>query len=164
MPGRRHDVATLALDRLHENGGRVLRVEPLGEQVVLDGRHAAHRTGGLATAEVAAVAVAVGDVVHLGQEWREPGALYRLARRQAQATVRAAVKRAGEGDDRGPPGRMPRQLDRALHGLGPRVREKHALLALPRRERRQPLAQCRKALEVEVAAADMKEARRRLLD
>ena len=75
VPGRRHDVATLALDRLHENGGGALRVEPLGEQVVLDGRHAAHGAGGLAAAEVAAVAVAVGDVIHLGQERREPGAL-----------------------------------------------------------------------------------------
>src|ERR1043166_4264350 len=54
IAGRRHDVAAFPLDRLHENRGRALRVEPLGEQVVLDGRHAAHRTGGLAAAEVAA--------------------------------------------------------------------------------------------------------------
>src|SRR5207302_11336196 len=87
VAGRRHDVAALPLDRLHENGGRALRVEPLGEQVVLDGRHAAHRTGGLTAAEVAAVAVAVGDVIHLGQKGREPGALYRLARGQTRTAA-----------------------------------------------------------------------------
>src|SRR5438105_2284105 len=71
---------------------------------------------------------------------------------------------AEECDDRGPAGRMARQLDRTFDRFGPRVRQEHALLARPGRELREPLAQRRKAFVVEVAAADMKEARGGVLD
>src|SRR5438128_3530895 len=76
---RRHHVPALALDRLHEDRGHALRVEPLGEQVVLDGRHVPHRARGLSTTEIAVVAIAVWDVIDLGKERREAGTLDRLA-------------------------------------------------------------------------------------
>src|SRR6266550_3234537 len=65
IAGRRHHVAALALDRLHEHRRDALRVQPLGEQVVLDRRHTPHGARGLGVAEVAVVAIAVGHVVHL---------------------------------------------------------------------------------------------------
>src|SRR2546430_5698428 len=36
-------------------------IEPFGEQIVLDGRDAPHRAGGLAATEVAAIAIAEGQ-------------------------------------------------------------------------------------------------------
>src|SRR5207244_1129506 len=133
-PGRRHDVAALALDRLHEHRGDALRVQPLGEQVVLDGRYAPHGARGLGVAEVAVVAIAVGHVVHLGEERREAGALDRLAGREAQPPVRAAVERTRERDNGGASRRVPREFDRAFDRLGSRVRKEHTLLALAGRE------------------------------
>src|SRR3989442_4962196 len=50
------------LDRLDEDGRHAPGIEPFGEQIVLDGRDAAHRAGGLAATEVAAIAIAVGNV------------------------------------------------------------------------------------------------------
>src|SRR5439155_4064982 len=67
---------------------RSLRIQPFGEQVVLDGRHTPHGARGLGAAEVAVVPVTVGHVVHLGEERREAGALDRLAGREAQPPVR----------------------------------------------------------------------------
>src|SRR5436309_632164 len=120
IAGRRHHVAALALDRLHEHRGDALRVQPLGEQVVLDRRHTPHGARGLGVAEVAVVAIAVGHVVHLGEERREAGPLARLTGREAQPPVRAAVERARERDDGGASRRVPRELDRAFDRFGSR--------------------------------------------
>src|SRR6266566_9590725 len=154
---RREDVAALALNRLYEDRRDALGVDLLREQLVLEDRDAAHRARGLTATVVAAVAVAVRDVMHLGQKRREPGALHRLARGEAQPAVGATVERAQERDQRRATLRMADQLDRALHCLGPGVRQEHALLARPRRELGEPLAQRGEALEVEVAAADVEE-------
>src|SRR2546426_7318130 len=95
---------------------------------------------------------------HLGEERREAGALDRLAGREAQPPVRAAVERARERDDGGASRRVPRELDRAFDRFGSRVRKEHTLLALAGRELRQSLAQRGEALEVKVAAADVEKA------
>src|SRR5207247_7806239 len=71
VSGRWHDIAALTLDRLDEDGRRVPGIEPFGEQIVLDGRDAPHRAGGLAAAAVAAIAIAVGHVVSVREDGRE---------------------------------------------------------------------------------------------
>src|SRR4029077_5026078 len=68
VTGRGHDVATLPLDRLHEHRGDARGIEPPGEQVVLDRRHASHGARGFRVAEVAPVAVPIGDVIDLGEK------------------------------------------------------------------------------------------------
>src|SRR6266568_9202996 len=93
--------------------------------------------------------------MHFGQERREAEPLNRLAGGETQAAVRASVERAEEADDRGPAGRMARQFDRAFDGSRPRVRQEDALLGSSRSELRQPLAQRREALIIEIAAADV---------
>src|SRR5256884_2025532 len=161
---RGHHVTPLPLNRLHEDRCDARGVDLFREQLVFDGRYAAHRTPRLAATVVAAGALAVWDVVHLRQERRESCAVDRLARREAQAAVRAAVERPQEGDHRRAPRRDTLQLDRAFDGLGPGVRQEHALLARSRRQLGEPLTQCREALEVEVTAADVEELRRRVLN
>src|SRR5437867_9412507 len=65
VSGRWHDIAALTLDRLDEDGRHAPGIESFGEQIALAGRDAPHRAGGLAATEVAAIAIAVGNVVHL---------------------------------------------------------------------------------------------------
>ena len=80
--GRRHDVAALALDRLDEDGGDVVRVELPREEVLLDATSMQPRVHcRLVGAELAAVAIGVRDVVHVGQQRPEAGVLARLAAR-----------------------------------------------------------------------------------
>src|SRR5256885_2221863 len=122
-----------------------------------------HGARGLGVAEVAVVAIAVGHVVHLGEERREAGALDRLAGREAQPPVRAAVERARERDDGGASRRVPRELDRAFDRFGSRVRKGHTLLALARRELRQSPGKRGGGLEVKGACGDVEKPARRLL-
>src|SRR5207244_11281826 len=83
IPRRGHHVTPLPLNRLHEDRCDARGVDLFREQLVFDGRYAAHRTPRLAATVVAAVAVAVWDVVHLRQERSEAGAVDRLAARGA---------------------------------------------------------------------------------
>src|SRR5205814_5713852 len=87
-----------------------------------------------------------------------------LAGAPGTPAVGACVERAGEGATVRAPGRVPCRLDGAGRGLRSRVREEHALLARAGREAREPLAQRGEALEVKIAAADVQEPTRRLLD
>src|SRR5206468_1160867 len=57
VAGRRHDVAALALDGLHENGGDAVRRHFLGEQFFLDPRRTACGAGRLAAAILTAIAI-----------------------------------------------------------------------------------------------------------
>src|SRR5205823_8534718 len=86
VAGRRHDVASLTLNRLDEDRGDAVGRYFFGEQFVLDPGRAAHRTCRLAAAVLAAIAIPVRDVVDFGQERRESRALYRFARGQAHTT------------------------------------------------------------------------------
>src|SRR5436309_1867212 len=158
IPRGGYDIAALALDRLDENGGDAVRRDFLGEELVFDPRRAAPRALGLAAAVLAPVAIAVGDVVDLGEERAETGALHGLARGETQSSIGPPVESAEEADDRWPSGRVTRELDRAFDRLCPGVRQEDPLLAWPGRELSEPFAQCREALVVEVRAADMKEA------
>src|SRR5213076_845897 len=98
IPGRRHDIPALALDRLDEDRGHAVGRDLLREQLLLDPRHAAHRAGILAAAVFAAIAVAVRDVMYLKQEWRKAGAVHGLTGRETEAPVAASVKGAQESD------------------------------------------------------------------
>src|SRR5207302_22927 len=93
---RRNHVAPFALNRLYEDRRDALGIDLLGEQLVLDDAHAAHRTRRLAPTVVAAIPVAVWDVVYLRQERGEPGAVDHLARGEAQTAVAAPVERGHE--------------------------------------------------------------------
>ena len=77
--GRRDDVAAFTLNRLHEDGRHVPRVEMPAEQL-LDGADAAAGALVAVGAELAAVPVRVGHVVHVRQQRPEAGVLARLAR------------------------------------------------------------------------------------
>src|SRR5207244_13096523 len=99
-------------------------MEPSGEQAILDGGDAAHGARRLAATEVAAITVAVRDVIDLGEKGREARSLDRLARGEAQPAVGAAMEGAAERDDRGSPRGLPHQLDRPLNRLRPRVDRK----------------------------------------
>ena len=131
---------------------------------LLDGADAAAGALVAVGAELAAVAVAVGDVVHVRQQRPEAGVLARLARGERHRPGAPPVERPSEGDDRGAPGGVARQLDRALRRLGAGVGEEHPLPRRARGEPRQPLAEGGHALVVEVGAADVEEPSGRVLD
>ena len=73
------------------------------------------------------------------------------------------MERAVKRDHRGAPGRVARQLDGRLDGLGAGVGQEDALLGLARGEPAQPFAERGHALEIEVRAADVEEAIGRVL-
>ena len=110
-----------------------------GEQVLLDGGDAAPVALGLIGAELTAVAVGIGNVVHVGQQGPEPGVLPGLARGQRHRPGAPAVEGAAERDDRGAAGGVAGQLDRALGGLGARIGEEDPLGRRAGREQGQPL-------------------------
>src|SRR5260370_42484626 len=109
------------------------------------------------------MAIAVGNVMHCGQNRRESEPLDRLAGGEPKAAIRASVERAEESDDRGPAGRMSREFDRAFDSFRPGVREKDALLGDSWSELREPLTQRGEALIVKVAAADVQKLGSRFL-
>ena len=93
----------------------------------------------------------------LGQQRSEAGMLYGLARGEAHRPVGAAVEGSLERDQRRPPRGVAHELDGSVHRLRSGVRQKHALLARPWRQGREPLAQRRHSFIVEIRAADMEE-------
>ena len=114
IAGGRNDVAAFALDRLDEDRRHILGIEMPGEELLLDDVDAPAVAGGLVGAELAAVAVGEGDVVHIRQQRPEAGVLAGLARGQRHRAGGAAVERAPEGDDRGAPGGVAGELDGRL--------------------------------------------------
>ena len=87
---RRHDVAALALHRLDEDRRDVAGIELPAEQLLLDGGDAAPVAVVLVGAELAAVAVGEGNVMHVGEQRPEPGVLPRLA--GGEASPRRCVR------------------------------------------------------------------------
>ncbi len=130
---------------------------------LLDGADAAAGALVAIGAELAAVAVGVGDVVHVRQQRPEAGVLPGLARGERHRPGAPSVERAPEGDDRGAPGGVARQLDRALRGLGAGIGEKDPFARRARGDPAQPLAERGHRLEVEIRAADVEEPSRRVL-
>ena len=90
----------------------------------------------LVGAELTAVPVGEGDVVHVREQGAEAGVLPRLARGEGHRARGPAVERPAEGDDRGAPGGVAGQLDRPLGRLGAGVGEEHSLARRARGEPR----------------------------
>jgi hypothetical protein len=153
-----HHVAALSLHRLHDHRRHLGRIHGGAEHGLGEEVEALH-VAGLGTAvHGAAVAVRVVGVQHLGHEGTVALALDGLARGEAHGPVGAPVERAVEGHDLLTTGAQPRELDGALHDLGPRVREEHAEGARARGAPRQVLGQRHDVLVVEVGGAHVQEA------
>ena len=122
-PGRRHDVAALADDRLDDEGGDPPGVDQLGEQ----GRH-----GGLPVVPqrlvITATAVRIGirRVVHGARQRLEVAPDGDPRGGQRHRLCRAAVEAAAERHDDRPTGRDARELDRRLDRLRAAVAQERA--------------------------------------
>ena len=101
----RDDVPALALDRLEDDRGDLVRRRQLVEQDLIEPAQVLHAT--------------VRRVEDAGEQRAEPGVVLRLGRRQRDRPVRPAVEGAEEGDDVRPLRREPGQLDRCLDDLRP---------------------------------------------
>ena len=141
--GGRNDVATLALDRLDEDGGDVAGLGHATEQHVLD------VVGpGPFTVE------GERGVVAAGRDDPEPAPVLGLRRGEREAAQRATVERSVKGDHVGAAGEVASELEGALDRLGAGVGEEHPRRAhAGRHALRQPLAQLGVDRMVEVARA-----------
>ena len=152
----RDQIATLALDRLDEDGGHALRRRDRAEQLLdarerVIGRHPARRGRKWC-------------VKHLRKQRRKATALARLRGRERQRTESAAMEGTDEGDIARPARGIPGQLHRAFDRLGTRVREEHARRRPGQDPVLQPLRQLDLGLVVEVGAGHMQEVIRLVLD
>ena len=129
---RRDDVAPFPLNRLDDDGRDFFRRERRLEELLFEVRHAFQLARGIRQVVRAAIAVAVADVRHFGDQRLEAAALRDFAGGERQGPHRAAVEGAVEGDDVLPAGVVAGQLDRRLDRLGPRIREQDALGGLSR--------------------------------
>ena len=134
---RRHDVAALALNRLDDDRRHFVRRHQVHEQLVLDEVEA------LGGAGVRRRARPGSDSSRRYGAWKTPGMNGPKPRRwtgllavSASEPMRAAVKPAEERDDVRPPGRVTRQLDARLDGLGAGVGEERPGAAVDRHQRR----------------------------
>jgi hypothetical protein len=101
---RRHNVAALALDRLHHHSGHLVRRDEVFENDpfdVVDDRFAIVRLPGLHRQQ-RAVFVGIRDVNHLPLR-QEAAALRDLAGGEAERAERAAMKSPDEAEEIGPP-------------------------------------------------------------
>ena len=98
------------------------------------------------------------------QQRAESRTLLDLGVRQGQRAHGAAVEAALEGDDPGPMGVVPGQLDGALDGLGAGVGEEDPRLLLERCDRGQALHELQVARLVEVGGGNVDQAIRLVLD
>ncbi len=123
-PGRWHDVAALAEDRLDDDRRNVLGVRQRvqGQVELLLPVAGAASIGSVATP---GRAVAIGErrAVHGAGERLEVAAIDAFRGGERHRLGSAAVVAASEDQDDGAPRRHPRQLDGCLHGLGPGVGE-----------------------------------------
>ncbi|OGN84948.1 MAG: hypothetical protein A2X23_01630 [Chloroflexi bacterium GWC2_73_18] len=106
------EVAALALDRLHHDGGDLARRHQVPEDLPLD--------------EVEPLARAEGGVVDAGQERPEAGVVPGLRGGQRDGPVGPAVEGAEEADQVRAPGGVAGELDRRLDRLGAGVGQEGA--------------------------------------
>ena len=131
----RDDVAPLALDRLHEDGGHFIGRHGGAEERLLDPAHAVELARRVGQIVGAAVAVGVGDVGDARHQGVVVLLLHRLAGGERQRPHGAAVEGAEEGDVELALGVPARQLEGGLDRLGAGVPEIDAVDALPGRQR-----------------------------
>jgi hypothetical protein len=115
----RNDIATFALDRLHEDGRDIVGIQVPREQVLLDDRNAAAVAGRFPATELTPVPVGEGDVMNVGKERPEAGVLSCLAGGESDGTGGTAMKRTSERYDGGAASGVTGELDRRLDGFGP---------------------------------------------
>ncbi len=120
-PGRGHDEAALALDRLDQQRGDVGPADLLLDQV--DGPR-----GGLRAGPAVVERIGHRRPVDLAGERPEPVLVRQVLRGQRHREVGAAVIGVVEHHDRLPPGRLPRDLYRVLNRLGARVEQRRPLV------------------------------------
>ena len=147
-PRRRDDVAALTDDRLDDDRRDLVRVDELVEQQVEPLLPVAGARPWRVRSAGGPIAVRVVGVVDAAGERFEGAAVDVLRRGQGHCLAGPAVEPVAECDDRRSARRRTRQLDRALHGLGPGVGQE----CLPRSARekcRQPLVQPQARLVVD---------------
>ncbi len=151
------DVAALALHWFDEDGSHLVGRDEALKQNVLDVVYAGDVAAGVRQVEGAAVTVAIGHVGDLAQHGGEASALDSFAGRERQRAHGPPVESAEESEDTRTAGDVPRQLQRSLDRLSPRVGKEDLLIKVARHDPDQLLGQLDLPWVVEVSAGHVKE-------